>query len=189
MQRFHQLIFVASLLALSWFAMMAVHEFGHVVGALTTGGTVERVVLHPLTISRTDVSPNPNPSLVVWLGPILGCIIPAAAWWFIPRRFAIARNIAMFFAGFCLLANGAYIAIGAFDRVGDCGVMLQHGSPLWTLLLFGILTIPAGFYLWHRLGSVKQFLADPSLVDPIVAYTLFGALIVMLALEFTISPR
>ena len=189
MQRFHQFVFVASLLALSWFAMMAVHEFGHVVGALTTGGTVERVVLHPLTISRTDVSPNPNPSIVVWLGPILGCIIPAAVWWFIPRRFAVARNIAMFFAGFCLLANGAYIAIGSFDRVGDCGVMLQHGSPLWSLLLFGIVAISTGFYLWHQLGSVKQFLADPSMVDPIVAYSLFGALIVMLTLEFTISPR
>ena len=91
-------------------------------------------------------------------------------------------------AGFCLLANGAYIAIGSFDRVGDCGVMLQHGSPLWTLMLFGALTIPLGFYAWHRVGSVNHFLADPSLVDPIVAYTLFGALVVLLVLEFTISP-
>jgi hypothetical protein len=189
MQRFHQLIFVASLLAISWFAMMVVHELGHVIGALTTGGAVERVMLHPLTISRTDVSPNPNPSIVVWLGPILGCIIPAAIWWCIPHRYASARNIAAFFAGFCLLANGAYIAIGSFDRVGDCGVMLQHGSPLWTLLAFGLVTIPLGFYLWHRLGSVRQFIADPSLVDPIVAYTLLGALLVMLALGLTISPR
>ena len=189
MQRFHQFLFVTSLLALCWFGMMAVHELGHVVGALATGGSIERVVLHPLTISRTDVSPNPSPSIVVWLGPILGCIIPAAICWFVPRRFKSARNIAMFFAGFCLLANGAYISIGAFDRVGDCGVMLQHGSPLWTLLLFGAMTIPAGFYLWHRLGSVKQFLADPALVDPVFAYTLFAAVVVMLTLEFTISTR
>ena len=189
MQRFHQLIFFASLLSLSWFAMMAVHELGHVVGALATGGGVERVVLHPLTISRTDVSPNPEPSVVVWLGPILGCVIPAAVWRFVPRRFTVAHYIAMFFAGFCLLANGAYIAIGSFDRAGDCGVMLEHGSPLWTLLLFGAMTIPLGFYLWHRLGSVKQFLADPSLVDPAVVYTLFGVLVVLLVLEFTIPPR
>ena len=189
MQRIHQLVFIASLLALSWFAMMAVHEFGHVVGALTTGGTIERVVLHPLTISRTDVSPNPNPSIVVWLGPIFGCVVPAAVWWFIPRRFSVARHIAMFFAGFCLLANGAYIAIGSFGRIGDCGVMLQHGSPFWALLIFGMLTIPLGIYLWHRLGSVKQFLADPSMVDPIVAYTLLVSLVVMLTLEFAMSPR
>ena len=188
MQRFHQFVFVASLLALSWFAMMAVHEMGHVVGALTTGGNVKRVVLHPMTISRTDVAPNPKPSIVVWLGPILGCAVPAIAWLFVPRRFSVARNIALFFTGFCLLANGAYIAIGSFDRVGDCGVMLRHGSPLWSLLLFGALTIPLGFYSWHRLGSVKQFLADPSLIDPAVAYILLGTLLAMLVLEFTISP-
>ena len=168
--------------------MMAVHEFGQVVGALTSGSTVERVVLHPLTISRTDVSPNLNPTLVVWLGPILGCVIPVFVWRLVPRQFAAVRNIALFFAGFCLLANGAYIAIGSFDRVGDCRVMLQHGSPLWTLLLFGALTIPLGFYILHPLGSLKQFLANPSLVDPALAYTILGILIVVLALEFTISP-
>lgn len=168
--------------------MMAVHELGHVVGALTTGGNVERVVLHPLFISRTDVAPNPTPSIVVWLGPILGCVIPPLVWWLLPRRFSVTRNIALFFTGFCLLANGAYIAFGAFDRVGDCGVMLQHGSPLWTLLFFGALTIPLGFYVWHRLGSVKHFLADPALVDPKVAYTMLAALVLMLLIEFTISP-
>lgn len=90
--------------------MMAVHEFGHVIGALVTGGSVERVVLRPLTISRTDVSRNPHPGVVVWLGPILGCGIPVVVWRLIPRGMTIVRNIAMFFAGFCLLANGAYIA-------------------------------------------------------------------------------
>ena len=189
MQRFHQLVFVASLLALSWFGMMAFHELGHVVGALVTGGNVERVVLHPLTISRTDVSPNPSPLIVVWLGPILGCLIPAACSWLVPRRLTVVRNIALFFVGFCLLANGSYIAFGSFDRAGDCGDMLQHGSPLWTLLLFGALTIPLGFYVWHRLGSVKQFWADPSLVEPKVAYSLLGALVVLLGVEFIISPR
>jgi hypothetical protein len=188
MQRFHQLIFVGSLLALSWFAMMAVHEFGHVVGAFATGGRVERVILHPLTISRTDVSPNPYPSIVVWLGPILGCVIPVATWLAIPRRFQSARNIAMFFAGFCLLANGAYITFGSIDRVGDCGVMLQNGSPLWLLFTFGALTIPLGFYAWHCLGSVKLFISDPTHVDPSIAYTLLAALVLLLALEFTISP-
>ena len=189
MPRFHQLVFVASLLALSWFGMMAFHEMGHVIGAVITGGNVERVVLHPLTISRTDVSPNPRPSIVVWLGPILGCVIPAVCCWLVPRRFKVVRNITLFFVGFCLLANGAYIAFGSFDRVADCGVMLQHGSPLWTLLLFGALTIPLGFYVWHRLGSVKGFLADPSLVEPKVAYSLLGALVVLLGLEFMISPK
>ena len=188
MQRLHQFVFVVSLITLCWLAMMAVHEFGHVVGAMATGGIVERVVLHPLTISRTDVTPNPHPAIVVWLGPVLGCLIPAAIWLSIPRRYFNVRNIALFFTGFCLLANGTYIAIGSFDRVGDCGVMLRHGSPLWTLLLFGAVTIPTGLYVWHRLGSVRQFLADPSSIDPVLAYALLGALFFLLTLEFLISP-
>ena len=143
---------------------MAVHEIGHVVGAIVTGRKVEGVVLHPLTISRTDVSPNPSPAVVVWLGPILGCLVPIAAWLVVPRSRMIARNVAMFFAGFCLIANGAYIAIGAFVGVGDCGEMLRTGSPLWTLIAFGLVTVALGLVLWHRLGSLKMFLSNPSAI-------------------------
>jgi hypothetical protein len=42
-KRFHQFILIGSLL-LSWLAMTVVHEFGHVVGAWLTGGTVAKVV-------------------------------------------------------------------------------------------------------------------------------------------------
>ncbi|MEZ6129070.1 MAG: hypothetical protein R3C59_10325 [Planctomycetaceae bacterium] len=163
MARLHQFVFVVSLLALSWLAMMAVHELGHVIGAVVTDGTVERVVLHPLRISRTDVRPNPHPVIVVWLGPILGSLFPLFACLTVPRRLTTVRHITQFFAGFCLIANGAYVALGAFEGVGDCGVMLQHGSPFWTLPAFGIITIPAGLFLWHGLGSVQHFLANPSL--------------------------
>ena len=167
---------------------MAVHEFGHVIGAFCTGGNVERVVLHPLMISRTVVSPNPNPIAVVWLGPILGCVLPIIAWLLLPRRMLVIRNIAVFFAGFCLLSNGAYIAIGSFDRVGDCGVMLQHGSPQWLLFAFGLVTIPIGFTLWHRIGSIKHFLSNPNVVDSRTVYTVFIALVTVLACEFAFSP-
>ncbi len=189
MQRFYQLLFVVSLLALSWFAMMAIHELGHVVGAFLTGGHVERVILHPVTISRTDVSPNPSPGIVVWLGPIVGCILPLVVWSLLPRRLATARNMALFFSGFCLVANGAYIAIGSFSRIGDSGVMLQNGSPMWLLIAFGSVTIPLGLLVWHRLGSVQEFLADPSNVDARRAYTAFIVLVILLTFEVAFSPR
>jgi hypothetical protein len=57
MKRFHQFVLVISFLLVCWLAMMTVHEFGHVLAAWGTGGTVTRVVLHPFAISRTDVSP------------------------------------------------------------------------------------------------------------------------------------
>lgn len=189
MQRFHQILFIFCVLALSWLVMMAVHELGHVMGAVLTGGTIQRVVLHPLTISRTDVLPNPNPLVVVWLGPLVGCVLPLLFTVLVPKSNRIARAIAFFFAGFCLIANGAYIALGSIDSIGDFGVMLESGSPIWTLIAFGIAAISLGLFLWHRLGTIKEFLAEPSLVDSRITYVLLAALLVLITMEFYLSPR
>ncbi|MBC8351084.1 MAG: M50 family metallopeptidase [Planctomycetes bacterium] len=187
--RWHQFVFTSSLVALSWLLMMAVHEFGHVLGAIVTGGSVERIVLHPLAISRTDVLPNPHPSLVVWLGPIVGCVLPLLVATILPSNRIEFRNIAKFFAGFCLVANGVYISIGAFDRVGDCGVMLATGSPYWSLLAFGAATIPLGLFVWHKIGSVGEFSNHPEMVTPRLAYTTAALMIAIAGLEFCLSPR
>lgn len=136
----------------SWMGMQAVHEFGHVVGAWLTRGQVVRVVLHPLTISRTDLAENPSPLIVVWAGPMIGCLIPLILWVAAAHYRWRYTFLLRFFAGFCLVANGAYIACGSFDRIGDCGEMLRHGSSMWHLWLFGLVTVPAGFRLWHGLG-------------------------------------
>ena len=191
MQRFHQILFVSCLIALSWLGMMAVHEMGHVMGAIATGARVERVLLHPLAISRTDVSPASNryPNIVVWLGPIIGCALPLFAWLLIPQRATVARHALMFFAGFCLIANGCYIGIGAFDGVGDAGVMVESGSPLWTLFIFGVITTSLGLLTWHRLGSPKKFFADPSLIQSKEAYLILAMLLIAFGLELIISPR
>lgn len=189
MQRFHQLLFTATLLALSWYFMMAVHELGHVLGAIATGGQVERVVLHPFSISRTDVSPNPHPAIVVWLGPLVGICLPLAlaiATWRLPTP---AHRSLLFVAGFCLIANGGYISFGSFDGIGDCGEMLRTGTPLWVMHLFGITTVTAGLYIWHKLGTVKQFWDNPNSISPTPTYLLTFALIALLAAEFTLSPQ
>ncbi|MGC3965806.1 MAG: hypothetical protein QM775_00075 [Pirellulales bacterium] len=52
MSRLPQVVLIGSVLLGSWLAMQAIHEAGHVFGAWLTEGRVERVVLHPLTISR-----------------------------------------------------------------------------------------------------------------------------------------
>ena len=189
MPRFHQILFVVALLTLSWLAMMALHELGHVLGAFVTGGEVERVVLHPLSISRTDVSSNPHPAVVVWLGPLVGSIVPLAALAVIPQKLDVLRMIVRFFAGFCLVANGAYISLGWIDQVGDCGEMLRTGTPVWLMIAFGGITIPLGFYLWHGLGSIRQFAQRPSLVTRRMAYTGVMILIVAFVVGWVFSPR
>lgn len=183
------LCFAVSLVGLSWFGMMAVHEAGHAVAAFATGGQVEQVVLHPATISRTDVSPNPRPDVVVWAGPLLGVILPLVVLMFVPRRFKIAHGSFLFFAGFCLIANGAYIAIGAGEGIGDSGEMLRTGSPAWLLILFGTITVPAGLLLWHRLGSPKQLLSSEGAFPAKAAWLAAIALAMVVLAGLLLSPR
>lgn len=70
--RIYQAMLILSTLGLSWLGMQIVHEAGHVAVAWASGETVERVVLHPLAISRTDTSHDHHPLLTVWGGPLLG---------------------------------------------------------------------------------------------------------------------
>ena len=126
--------------------MQVVHEAGHAMGAWMSGGKVIRVVLHPFTISRTDVQPNPHPLIVVWAGPLVGVLFPIVVW-FIAVRARLSTNFLRFFAGFCLIANGCYIGFGSFGGVGDCGEMLRHGTPPWVLWPYGLVTASIGLWL------------------------------------------
>jgi hypothetical protein len=151
-KRVNQVVLIVSTVLGSWLGMQAVHEFGHVLGAWLTGGQVAKVVLYPLTISRTDLAENPHPLVVVWCGPVLGVVLPLILWGMATGLRMPGAFVLRFFAGFCLIANGAYIAFGSFDRVGDCESMVRYGSSLWQLWFFGLVTVPLGLWLWHRQG-------------------------------------
>jgi hypothetical protein len=153
MERLFQAQLITTFIAFSWLAMQAIHELGHVLLAYVTGGEVIKVALHPLILSRTDLGLNPHPSAVVWGGPVVGSALPALVWLLAAWRQFPGIYLFRFFAGFCLIANGLYIGIGSFLANGaDPGVMLEHGSPRWVLICFGLLTSPLGLYLWHRQG-------------------------------------
>lgn len=187
MSRLPQVVLIGSAVIGSWLGMQAVHELGHVLGSKLSGGQVARVVLHPLTISRTDLAENPRPLVTAWFGPVVGVTVPlvlciAAAganlqWAFMLR----------FFAGFCLVANGLYIGVGSFGRVGDCGEMLRHGSAPWQLWLFGAATTPVGFWLWR--GQGPHFGLGPAngRVSRGVAYGSLVGCLVLVLLGFAIG--
>src|SRR4029079_4966688 len=101
MKRQHSAILIVSTLALSWLAMQAVHELGHIATSRMTGGTVTQVFLCPTGLSYTQFDENPRPLIVAWMGPIVGSIMPLL-------MLALVRAIHMrgwyvfqFFAGFC----------------------------------------------------------------------------------------
>lgn len=150
--RVAQIVLVVSFLGFCWLAMQAVHEFGHVAVTIASGGTVEQVALHPLTISRTDVGTNPRPVLEIWAGAVAGVALPlfvlVMAWAIRSPGLYLFRS----FAGFCCIANGTYIAFGPSDTGMDTEIMLLLGASRWHLLLFGVPAIALGLYLWHGLG-------------------------------------
>ena len=187
MDRLHQVILIVSTVLGSWLGLQAIHETGHVLAAQFTGGRVDRVVLHPLTISRTDLEFNPHPLVVVWAGPVFGVLAPLGLWsagiaFCMPAAFVLR-----FFAGFCLLGNGLYIGVGSIDRVGDCGEMLRHGSEIWQLWLFGALTVPLGFWLWHRQGPHFGLGSSKGRVHPGAAYGSLLAFLLLAALGFIVD--
>ena len=188
MRRADQFVLIGSAVPLAWLAMMAVHEAGHVLGALLTGGTVKVVVLHPLTISCTVLSHNPHPLLVTWAGPVLGVLIPLAAFGVAAALRMPGAYLLRFFAGFCSIANGAYIGVGSIERIADAGDMLRHGSQTWHLWLFGAVTIPLGLLLWHRLGPYFGLGKARGQVSRGAAIACLVLLVLVAGLEFVLGP-
>jgi hypothetical protein len=187
--RFHQVLLIGTFLPLCWLAMMAGHEFGHVTCAIATGGAVERVVLHPLTISRTDVASNPRPLIVAWGGPVVGVVLPLGLFLIAKAARLLWTFLLQFFAGFCLMANGAYIGTASFGKIGDAGDMLRHGCPLWPLWLFAAATVPLGLYLWNGLGPQFGLGAAAGKVDHRAAYVSSGLLLLTVVAEVALRSR
>ena len=187
-KRGQQIVLIASTLIGSWLGMQAVHEFGHVLGAWLTGGRVSRVVLSPISISRTDLSSNPKPLFVVWSGPVVGALLPLAVWAAAIAVQTPGAFVLRFFAGFCLIANGAYIAVGSFDGIGDCGVMRAYGSPVCLHWLFGVTTAPSGLWLWH--GQAIHFGVGTAAkeIDAGVSYATLAVAAVLIAVGFLLGP-
>jgi hypothetical protein len=187
--RLHQVMLVASLVSFSWLAMMMVHECGHALAAICTGGHVQQMVWYPTVFSRTDVNPNPKPLVVVWAGPVFGAVVPsllAVCIWATRASFAY---LVTFFAGFCLLANGLYIGVGRFEGVGDARDMLRLGSWPWTLVGFGFLCTLGGFWLVNLASPQLGFGKHPRAIRPSHAYGMLAASLLLYIIGFAVGNR
>ena len=151
---FRRWTFILLFLTVCWFGMLAVHELGHVLAAWSSGATVLQVVMLP--ISRTDTSNVEYPLFVYGAGAVVGTILPVLLWLIARYLRWKTAYLFRFFAGFCLIANGAYIGCD-FSVTGpsDAGLLIEHGASRWGLVLFGVLCVPSGLFLWH--GQSRHF--------------------------------
>jgi hypothetical protein len=150
-----RLAIAAIILYLSWLGMLATHELGHVIHAQLSGGHTIAISFPLAGFSQTFVDPNPHPQFVAWGGPLWGVAIPSllvATLKIIRRR---VPSILWFFAGFCLIPNGAYIGLGWMKRSGDAHDLVRDGAPLFTLILFGVVCFVAGLLFWHQIPSER----------------------------------
>tara|TARA_R110002095_G_scaffold138534_1_gene120200 strand:- start:140745 stop:140915 length:171 start_codon:yes stop_codon:yes gene_type:complete len=52
---------------------------------------------------------------------------------------------------------------------------------------FGLLTVPAGFWLWHRLGSLKEWWRNPERISEQTAWSMFLAVVALVVLMVCFS--
>lgn len=188
MNRFYQTLLILSTIGFSWLAMMTVHELGHVIHGCLSGGRLLHVELHPLAFSRTDFAVNPHPLFTAWGGVVWGILFPLLIWTIIHRFIKRYNFLAAFFAGFCLVANGAYLAGGSFLSGGadDAGVILQYGGAQWQLLLYGIPSVAAGLWCWNGLGPHFGLGPAHSVVDRSAAWAMTGLLFLIIIMELVL---
>lgn len=144
------------LLALSWFVMTQVHEWGHIVAGICSGGKLVSYDLIPWHLPYSFFEPNPHPLFTLWCGPILGVVLPLLA------ACLIRHPYAWFVSHFCCAANGSYLALAwiSGDRLLDTPKLLEHGASPWSIIGYCLITLSLG-YLGLR-NSVRLVLTSKS---------------------------
>ena len=118
---------------------------------------VERVVVFP--VSQTVTSNVEYPLFVYGAGAVFGVIFPILLWVIVCCFRLNGAYLFRSFAAFCLMGNGAYIGFD-FSTTGplDAGLLIEHGASRLSLVLFGILCISGGLFLWN--GQSKNFFGE-----------------------------
>ncbi|MEZ6122951.1 MAG: hypothetical protein R3C49_07220 [Planctomycetaceae bacterium] len=147
---------MTALLTLSWSVMAVTHECGHLLCGWCCGGTLKAADLRPWHLPFSIFDPDPHPLMTAWGGPILGVLIPVL------MAAAIRHRIATLIAGFCVLANGLYLATAWLtgDRYLDTAQLLLHGASPVSIAVFCVITITTG-YLGFRRSCIELLTERP----------------------------
>ena len=208
-------LFGLALLPLCWIAMMAIHEASHIAVALYYGAGIEHVHFPLFGFSYTTYDYRPKPLVIAAAGPVLGCVLPLLLLPPLEIRYrrrvqplyhvktepseaspplpaiTFATLLARFFAGFCLIANGAYLGVGWLDEIGDAGdiVMFSRGVEAAgaAMLGFGVVTVSLGLALWHTVGPLFGLGPNPPRPRAWIAWLTLGLTLVAVAIDLAVT--
>ena len=133
--------YLVVLLVIAWIVMTFTHEMGHVVGGWISGATLNDLDLAPWRLPYSLHNPDPHPLVTLWCGPVLGALVPLG------MAALIRQPWAFFFADFCLLANGCYLALAwiSGERFLDTQRLLEAGAHPISIAFYCIVTIGFGY--------------------------------------------
>ena len=140
--------------ALAYNVSMALHELGHAVGLVLSGGQVAHITLNPFCWCWTWYATNPRPIVTAWSGVVVGvlfallpCIALATFGRRTPRLFVLLGIVA-------LAANGIYLLDGVLSNVGDGADIVDLGAPRLLPITVGAILVLAAA-LWFILVQPK----------------------------------
>lgn len=145
------LMFLLPLAGLTWLSSMLIHEMGHVLAAIGTGGKLAVVDVRPWRFSTTLVSPNPFPSVVVWSGLLMGWLVPLVSLPFWKMKSSCQSQVLAIgpllktWSAFCWLSMGSYLALALGESFSDSGMLLREGWSPVVLCVTGIVVAVIGY--------------------------------------------
>jgi hypothetical protein len=179
MKTFQKCLIVMGISVFAFNASTIVHELGHALTVIATGGKFGFIEVTPFSWSYAHYIFAPEPMATSW-GGILWSVIFGLLAFFVPW---VAKSrlsfIGVLLAISSLAGEGTYLLVGTVFHVGDPASLLGQGVPPLALIVIGSLLLLLCFPLILPLGTLldvgkgkNKLMTTVAVVSPIMAYLL-----------------
>ena len=179
---FQQMLIVLGIFVFSYNLSNLIHESGHALNAVLTGGSLNKITMSPLSWCYAWTSGG-NRIFVIWGGFLWQTIVPTVILlllWCFKSRLSL---YALFLVLVSFAESGIYMITGAVAGIGDGGNLVRYGIPPFILLTVGsillLCCLPLSLPMGVLLGIERKqtsFISAIMVLMPIQMY-LFAMLI------------
>jgi|ERR1043166_148892 hypothetical protein len=139
-------LYVLGSFAFGYNAANILHECGHLLSGILSGGRALGLTSHPFSWSMARVADCRHPQFMTWGGilwsGLLGLIIFIFSY---PSRSIVLFPI-LLTSSLLILVNGVYFTTGTLIRAGDPADLMEYGVGAPVLLVIGCACLLAGSY-------------------------------------------